>query len=161
MKSLQNTKICNFKIWEVHIYKYKQTFLTIRHSFSISLNFQAYNDLGSSEPSPVVLARTREAAPGAGPTGVSAEATSSTTILVKWAEVETIHRNGIIEGFKVSYGAKGVPFQHKHITSNITRQTTLTELKKYTKYVIQVLAYTRVGDGKCILSKSCSQKLQR
>ena len=133
------------------IYKYKQTFCTIPHSFSISLNFQAYNDLGSSEPSPVVLARTREAAPGAGPTGVSAEATSSTTILVKWAEVEKIHRNGIIEGFKVSYGAKGVPFQHKHITSNITRQTTLTELKKYTKYVIQVLAYTRVGDGKCIL----------
>ena len=37
---------------------------------------QAYNDLGSSEPSPVVLARTREAAPGAGPTGVTAEATS-------------------------------------------------------------------------------------
>ena len=109
---------------------------------------QAYNDLGSSEPSPVVLARTREAAPGAGPTGVTAEATSSTTILVKWAEVESIHRNGIIEGFKVSYGAKGVPFQYKHITSNITRQTTLTELKKYTQYAIQVLAYTRVGDGK-------------
>ena len=125
-------------------------FLVFPTHSNFSLNFQAYNDLGSSEPSPVVLARTREAAPGAGPTGVSAEATSSTTILVKWAEVETIHRNGIIEGFKVSYGAKGVPFQHKHITSNITRQTTLTELKKYTKYVIQVLAYTRVGDGKCI-----------
>ena len=44
---------------------------------------QAYNDLGSSEPSPVVLARTREAAPGDGPTGVSAESTSSTTILGK------------------------------------------------------------------------------
>ena len=73
----------------------------------------------------------------------------STTILVKWAEVESIHRNGIIEGFKVSYGAKGVPFQFKEITSNITRQTTLTELKKYTQYAIQVLAYTRVGDGKC------------
>ena len=53
---------------------------------------QAYNDLGSSEPSPVVLARTREAAPGAGPSGVSAEATSSTTILVRWHDVEKIHR---------------------------------------------------------------------
>ena len=108
---------------------------------------QAYNDLGSSEPSPVALARTREAAPGAGPTGVTAEATSSTTILVKWAEVEKIHRNGIIEGFKVYYGAKNVPFQYKEITSNVTRQTTLTELNKFTKYAIQVLAYTRVGDG--------------
>ena len=109
---------------------------------------QAYNDLGSSEPSPVVLARTREAAPGAGPTGVSAEATSSTTILVKWSDVEKIHLNGIVEGFKVYYGAKGVPFKYKDIGSNITRQTTLTELRKFTQYAIQVLAYTRVGDGK-------------
>ena len=57
-------------------------------------------------------------------------------------------RNGIIEGFKVRYGAKGVPFKYKDIPSNITRQTTLTELKKFTQYAIQVLAYTRVGDGK-------------
>ncbi len=108
---------------------------------------QAYNDLGSSEPSPVVVARTREAEPGAGPVGVTAEATSSTTILVKWGEVEPKERNGIIEGFKVYYGAKGVPFKFKHIEGNATRQTTLTELRKYTKYAVQVLAYTRVGDG--------------
>ena len=108
---------------------------------------QAYNDLGSSEPSPVVVARTREAEPGAGPDGVSAKATSSTTMLVKWGEVAPQHRNGIVEGFKVYYGAKGVPFKFKHIEGNATRQTTLTELKKYTKYAVQVLAYTRVGDG--------------
>ena len=82
---------------------------------------QAYNDLGSSEPSPPSLARTREASPGAGPTGVSAEATTSTTILVKWADVEKIHRNGVIEGFKVYYGAQNVPFQYKNIPSNVTR----------------------------------------
>ncbi len=48
---------------------------------------QAYNDLGSSEPSPTTLARTRESVPGEGPEGVTAEATSSTTVLVKWGEV--------------------------------------------------------------------------
>ena len=109
---------------------------------------QAYNDLGSSDPSPVVLSRTREAVPGAGPSGINAEATSSTTILCKWGDVPKIHRNGIIEGFKVYYGAKDVPYQYKHIGSNLTKETTLTELKKYTKYAIQVLAYTRIGDGK-------------
>ncbi|XP_059099411.1 protein sidekick-like isoform X3 [Tigriopus californicus] len=108
---------------------------------------QAYNDLGSSDPSPVVLARTREAAPGDGPSDISVEATSSTTILVKWGDVAKKHRNGIIEGFKVYYGAKSVPFKYKLIEGNATKQTTLTELKKYTKYAIQVLAYTRVGDG--------------
>ena len=66
---------------------------------------------------------------------------------LKWGEVAPQHRNGIVEGFKVYYGAKGVPFKFKHIEGNATRQTTLTELKKFTKYAVQVLAYTRVGDG--------------
>ena len=108
---------------------------------------QAYNDLGSSEPSPVELARTREAAPGAGPSGISAESTSSTTILVKWGQVAKMDRNGIIDGYKVYYGAKGIEYKYKLIPNNSTKQTTLTELKKYKKYAIQVLAYTRVGDG--------------
>ncbi len=108
---------------------------------------QAYNDLGSSEASPPVRARTREAAPGAGPEGVTAEATSSTTILVRWGEVPPIHRNGVVEGFKVIYGAKGVETKSKTLEGNSTRQATLTELRKYTLYGIQVLAFTRVGDG--------------
>ena len=108
---------------------------------------QAYNDLGSSEPSPVELARTMESEPGAGPLNITAEATSSTTILVKWGDVIKMERNGIIDGYKVYYGAKGVEYKYKHINSNSTHQTTLTELKKYTNYAIQVLAFTRVGDG--------------
>ena len=62
---------------------------------------QAYNDLGTSGPSPIEVARTREAAPGAGPDGVTAEATSSTTILVQWGTVAKVERNGIIDGYKV------------------------------------------------------------
>jgi protein sidekick len=108
---------------------------------------QAYNDLGTSDPSPVVLERTNEATPGSGPYEVNATSTSSTTILVAWGDIEKIDRNGIIEGFKVYYGAKDVPFQYKNIKNNATRQTTLTELKKFTRYSIQVLAYTRIGDG--------------
>ncbi len=48
------------------------------------------------------------------------------------------HRNGIIEGYKVYYGAKGVPFRFKTVEGNATRQTTLTELRKFAKYAIQV-----------------------
>jgi len=108
---------------------------------------QAYNDVGTSDPSKVSIIRTNEATPGSGPSDVEASATSSTTILVKWGDIEKTDRNGIIEGYKVSYGAKGVEFQQKTIASNVTKQTTLTELKKFTGYTIQVLAYTRVGDG--------------
>jgi protein sidekick len=38
-------------------------------------------------------------------------------------------------------------FQYKDIPNNATQTTTLTELRKYVQYHIQVLAYTRLGDG--------------
>ena len=38
------------------------------------------------------------------------------------------------------YGAKGLEYKYKLIPNNATKQTTLTELKKFTKYAIQVSA---------------------
>jgi len=83
-----------------------------------------------------------------GPINVEANATSSTTILVRWGDVPVEHQNGQIEGFKVYYGANSrSPFQYKNIPSNSTFTTTLTELRKFVQYHVQVLAYTRLGDG--------------
>ncbi|CAG7730812.1 unnamed protein product, partial [Allacma fusca] len=107
----------------------------------------AFNDVGSSEPSAAALERTREAVPGVGPEILDANATSSTTIVVRWGQVPEEHCNGIIDGYKVYYGAKNLPFQFKQISTNATFTTTLTQLKKFTQYHIQVLAFTRVGDG--------------
>lgn len=46
------------------------------------------------------------------------------------------------------YGANlRLPFQYKLIPNNMTFTTTLTELRKFVQYHIQVLAYTRLGDG--------------
>lgn len=39
------------------------------------------------------------------------------------------------------------PTQYKLIPNNSTFTTTLTELRKFVIYHIQVLAYTRLGDG--------------
>lgn len=108
---------------------------------------EAYNDVGSSSRSVVAVERTREAAPSSGPVDVEANATSSTTIVVEWGEVAEADRNGILEGYKVYYGARGVPFQYQVIDKNTTMATTLTRLRKYVLYSIQVLAYTRIGDG--------------
>ncbi|XP_069695045.1 protein sidekick isoform X3 [Periplaneta americana] len=109
---------------------------------------QAYNDVGSSRPSPIAVERTRESVPSFGPMGVEANATSSTTIVVKWGDVPREHQNGQIEGYKVYYGSNlRLPFQYKDIPNNSTQTTTLTELRKYVQYHIQVLAYTRLGDG--------------
>ncbi|CAL7947530.1 unnamed protein product [Xylocopa violacea] len=109
---------------------------------------QALNDVGSSTLSPKAIERTRESVPSMGPINVEANATSSTTILVRWGDVPIEHQNGQIEGFKVYYGANArSAFQYKNIPSNTTFTTTLTELRKFVQYHIQVLAYTRLGDG--------------
>ncbi|XP_062701371.1 protein sidekick isoform X4 [Aedes albopictus] len=108
----------------------------------------AVNEVGQSNESPHAFERTREAVPSFGPLGVEANATSSTTIVVKWTEVPKEHRNGQIEGYKVFYGSAGrTQVLHKTISNNATFTTTLTELKKFVQYDIQVLAYTRLGDG--------------
>lgn len=109
----------------------------------------ACNDAGSSASSPPAVERTREAVPSAGPQRVEANATSSTTIVVRWSAVERPHRNGQIDGYRVLYGAAaGAPaVQQKLIASNTTFTTTLTELRKFVVYHVQVLAYTRLGDG--------------
>ncbi|CAB3378147.1 Hypothetical predicted protein [Cloeon dipterum] len=113
-----------------------------------SVIMSAFNDVGASGISPPARERTRESVPSSGPSSVEANATSSTTIVVKWGDVTKGNENGIIEGYKVFYGAPpSVPFKNKVIPNNHTHTTTLIELKKFITYQVQVLAYTRLGDG--------------
>ncbi|XP_058175853.1 protein sidekick [Anopheles ziemanni] len=111
----------------------------------------AVNEVGvSADSSPHAFERTREAVPSGGPAVVEANATSSTTIVVRWHEVPKVHRNGQIEGYRVYYGSavgRTRPVLHKTIANNYTFTATLTELKKFVQYDVQVLAYTRLGDG--------------
>ncbi|XP_024084969.1 protein sidekick [Cimex lectularius] len=114
--------------------------------YQVTMN--AFNDVGTSTMSPPALERTRESVPSFGPMDVEANTTSSTTIVVKWGDVPREHRNGQIEGFKVFYGGvRNQPPKIKDIPTNKTFTTTLTELRKFQVYSIQVLAYTRLGDG--------------
>lgn len=92
--------------------------------------------------------------PSRGPSDVSANATSSTTVVVLWGDIPVQDQNGLIEGYKVCYAAVLPPPRPEHkkvecqaIPSNQTHTITLTELRKYVVYQIQVLGYTRLGDG--------------
>ncbi|KAM6951679.1 protein sidekick-2 [Aplochiton taeniatus] len=111
---------------------------------------QAVNGIGAGPWSPPVRGRTRESVPSCGPTNVSAFATTSSSILVRWFEVPEPDRNGLILGYKVVYKEKDSdsPLQFWMVEGNASSSVQLTGLGKYVLFEIQVLAFTRIGDGR-------------
>uniref|UniRef100_A0AAY4BPU2 Sidekick cell adhesion molecule 2b n=1 Tax=Denticeps clupeoides TaxID=299321 RepID=A0AAY4BPU2_9TELE len=110
---------------------------------------QALNGIGTGPWSQPVRGRTRESVPSCGPTNVSAFATTSSSILVRWFEVPEPDRNGLILGYKVVYKEKDLdsPLHFWTVEGNATHSVQLSGLGKYVLYEIQVLAFTRIGDG--------------
>uniref|UniRef100_A0AAQ4PT27 Sidekick cell adhesion molecule 1a n=1 Tax=Gasterosteus aculeatus aculeatus TaxID=481459 RepID=A0AAQ4PT27_GASAC len=113
------------------------------------VQIQAYNSIGPGPWSDTVAALTAESVPSGSPVNVTAEAVSSTRILLKWSALPQAQRNGVVLGYKVTYSEKdsgGPPtVQVAEGEGGVT--LLLDALQKYSMYVLQVLAYTRMGDG--------------
>ncbi|XP_068119236.1 protein sidekick-2 isoform X4 [Hyperolius riggenbachi] len=114
-----------------------------------SVQVVAFNAIGTGPWSPAGVARTRESVPSSGPGNVSALATTSSSILVRWSEIPEPDRNGLILGYKILYKEKDSdnPPHFWLVEGNASRSVQLTSLGKYVLYEIQVLAFTRIGDG--------------
>lgn len=76
---------------------------------------------------------------------------TSQSLQISWQPPSSQHTNGLLQGYKVNYeyipdiiGPGGDEMDTKK-TSDLT--IVLSGLKKFTNYSIQVLAYTRMGDG--------------
>uniref|UniRef100_A0A673GMJ6 Protein sidekick-1-like n=1 Tax=Sinocyclocheilus rhinocerous TaxID=307959 RepID=A0A673GMJ6_9TELE len=113
------------------------------------LSIQAFNGIGPGPWSSPVLGKTKESVPSGAPENVSAEAMSSTSILVTWGSVPEHQKNGHILGYKVLYREKDserAP-QVQLVNGNQTHLLLLKNLSKFILYEVQVLAFTRVGDG--------------
>ncbi|XP_068769931.1 protein sidekick-2 isoform X2 [Struthio camelus] len=110
---------------------------------------QAFNAIGSGPWSHLVAGRTRESVPSSGPTNVSALATTSSSMLVRWNDIPEADCNGLILGFKVMYKEKDSegPARFWLVEGNASRSAQLAGLAKYALYEIRVLAFTRIGDG--------------
>ncbi|XP_009644466.1 protein sidekick-2, partial [Egretta garzetta] len=110
---------------------------------------QAFNAIGSGPWSHSVVGRTRESVPSSGPSNVSALATSSSSMLVRWSDIPEADCNGFILGYKVMYKEKGSATRAQFwlAEGNASRSAQLSGLGKYTLYEIRVLAFTRIGDG--------------
>uniref|UniRef100_A0A9J8AZB0 Sidekick cell adhesion molecule 1 n=1 Tax=Cyprinus carpio carpio TaxID=630221 RepID=A0A9J8AZB0_CYPCA len=113
------------------------------------LQIQAFNSIGPGPWSEPVKGRTRESVPSGAPENVTVEAMSSSRILVTWGPVPEHEQNGNILGYKVMYKEKdsGSEAQVSVVKGNLTQSVLLRNLRKYVQYEIQVLAFTRIGDG--------------
>ncbi|KAJ8305579.1 hypothetical protein KUTeg_016124 [Tegillarca granosa] len=87
--------------------------------------------------------------PTAGPSNVAGLAVSSTSINVTWGDVPALEQNGEILGYKVRYESldENIPPEIQDVPGNITKSVLIIGLRKYVQYQVQVLAYTRMGDG--------------
>ena len=79
---------------------------------------------------------------------MSAHNTSSTSLYVSWHEVPKGFVHGILLGYRVLYKIANVTGKKSiTTTSETTNKRELQELKKFTIYEINVLAFTAIGDG--------------
>uniref|UniRef100_A0A8B7WI49 Protein sidekick-1 n=1 Tax=Castor canadensis TaxID=51338 RepID=A0A8B7WI49_CASCN len=113
------------------------------------LQMQAFNAIGAGPWSELVRGRTRESVPSAAPVNVSAEAVSSTQILLTWSSVPEQDQNGLILGYKILYRARDLEAEPRShlVRGNHTRSALLGDLRKFVLYELQVLAFTRIGNG--------------
>ncbi|XP_026871258.2 Down syndrome cell adhesion molecule a isoform X2 [Electrophorus electricus] len=110
---------------------------------------QASNSAGPGPASSEVRATTMEDVPSRAPENVAATATSPETISLSWSTPAREALNGVLQGFRVIYWANlpdGELGEIRNITT-LRSPLELDGLEKYTNYSVQVLAFTRAGDG--------------
>ncbi|XP_029105293.1 Down syndrome cell adhesion molecule homolog [Scleropages formosus] len=110
---------------------------------------QAGNSAGTGPSSQEVVATTLEDVPSRPPENVQATATSPESISLSWQTPPKDALNGVLQGFRVIYWAN-LPDGELGEIRNVTTQQPSLELdglEKYTNYSVQVLAFTRAGDG--------------
>nr|XP_043066912.1 Down syndrome cell adhesion molecule-like protein Dscam2 [Drosophila bipectinata] len=121
------------------------------------ITISAYNIKGDGPPSDIVLGHTLEDAPSASPRSVSCNALGSQNIQLFWQPPLKEFCNGIIQGYKIFYEPRLLENQltarETKVSSALT--TVLHGLQPFTNYTIQVLAFTRAGEGNLSNSVSC------
>ncbi|OCT93751.1 hypothetical protein XELAEV_18011423mg [Xenopus laevis] len=110
---------------------------------------QACNRAGTGPSSQEIITTTLEDVPSRSPENVQASSTSPETITISWSTPPKEALNGILQGFRVIYWANLMDGELGDIKNVTTTQPLLEldNLEKYTNYSIQVLAFTRAGDG--------------
>uniref|UniRef100_A0A8B9HYB6 Down syndrome cell adhesion molecule b n=1 Tax=Astyanax mexicanus TaxID=7994 RepID=A0A8B9HYB6_ASTMX len=110
---------------------------------------QAANRAGMGPTSEEAVITTLEDVPSRPPENVVTTATTPETISLSWSALPKEALNGMLLGYRVIYWANLLDGELGEIKNVTTGKPSLEleNLEKYTNYSIQVLAFTRAGDG--------------
>ncbi|XKL60149.1 hypothetical protein PGB90_001165 [Kerria lacca] len=108
---------------------------------------QAFNQMGEGPFSEPVAAQTLEDVPSLPPTNVLCTALSSQSLQITWLSPPAHTCNGILQGYKIQYDSLNQGVDDYGIRKTAALTIVLTNLHRFTNYSIEILAYTKVGDG--------------
>ncbi|XP_059156947.1 receptor-type tyrosine-protein phosphatase S-like isoform X9 [Physella acuta] len=114
----------------------------------------AFSSVGQGPMSYPVQVLTTQGVPGE-PKRVRVEAVNSTSLMVEWEPPPPKEQNGAIKGYQVHYievdsndePLSGVREQSYDVYTASVTSAIITNLKPETRYLVQVAAYTKKGDG--------------
>ncbi|XP_076760113.1 cell adhesion molecule Dscam2 isoform X3 [Xylocopa sonorina] len=138
-------------------YDYRLTGLRKYTQYSVVV--KAYNNKGDGPGSDPVKVQTLEDVPSAPPQSVACAALTGQNIQVTWKPPPSDKVHGVVQGYKLLYEAASVVLEQqagRETKISHALSTVLHGLSPYTNYTVQVLAYTRAGEGVASSPISCT-----
>ncbi|KAH9405058.1 Roundabout 1 [Tyrophagus putrescentiae] len=99
------------------------------------------------KPSNTRIVRTLEDVPSAPPNSIKAQPVTSSSALVSWQPPPPEHLNGMLLGYKLFVQGTYTPYNINLTINANTTSYLLRNLSSETEYVIQILAFTTMGNG--------------
>ncbi|XP_039950916.1 Down syndrome cell adhesion molecule-like protein Dscam2 isoform X9 [Bactrocera tryoni] len=123
-----------------------------------AISVSAFNVKGDGPPSEVTMGHTLEDVPSAPPQGVTCIALTAQNIQISWQAPPKESNHGIIQGYKLLYEPGNIESEYGTRETKITSalSTVLHGLQPFTNYSVQVLAFTRAGEGVLSPTVSCT-----
>ncbi|KAH0950048.1 hypothetical protein HN011_002504 [Eciton burchellii] len=132
----------------------------LRKYTQYSIVVKAFNSKGDGPGSEPVMAHTFEDVPSAPPQNVACAALNGQNIQMTWKPPPSEKVHGVVQGYKLLYeaasGAASDSQTGRETKISHALSTVLHTLAPYTNYTVQVLAYTKVGEGVASNPVSCT-----
>ncbi|XP_069192476.1 cell adhesion molecule Dscam2 isoform X3 [Procambarus clarkii] len=110
------------------------------------MEVQAVNAQGAGPSAPPVTATTLEDVPSSAPGALRCAPMTAHSVLVSWDTLPPAHARGHLLGYRILYApADRATELSGETTSSVS--VALRGLRPYTNYSLQVVAFTRVGEG--------------